>query len=110
MITSSDLLNFNVYKKEVHTGSDRGMRYRLGLEVKQEEVTDENGEQTTQEKKILAVYIWPEPYAFEKTDDAYKEKKEFEFSKEGQMEALAWLNQVREERDEYWESKRGIRI
>ncbi len=111
MITANDLLNFNVYKKEPHTGSDRGMRYMLRKEEIALPVLDESGTQVIDEEgnpsveKInkLAVYVWPEPYCFEKTQDELKTRIEFEFSPKGQSEALAWLNAVREERNDEWE-------
>lgn len=118
MITSADLLNFNVYKKEPHTGSDRGMRYMLRKEEKALPVLSENGEPELDEEgnpkvdkvNVLAVYIWPEPFAFEKTSEELKERAEFEFSRNGQNEALEWLNQVRSDRNDYWEEHIGIRV
>lgn len=103
MITMADILNFNVYKKEAHTGSDRGMRYRLGCEEIVEKIQTESGEEQEEKKKVLAVYIWPEPFAFDQTKDEQKERKEFPFSREGQKQALEWLNKTREERSAYWQ-------
>lgn len=104
MITESDILNFNVYKKEVHTGSDRGMRFQIGLEEEKIEETDENGETVTKSNKVLAVYVWPEPFAFDKTKEDKKLRKVFDFSTDGQKQALHWLNKIREEYKEYWDA------
>lgn len=118
MITSQDLLNFNVYKKEPHTGSDRGMRYMLRKEEKEipvldeaaKPVLDEEGNPKVDKVNVLAVYVWPEPYCFEKTDESFKERTEFDFSKGGQEAALVWLNEQRTSRNDYWEEHIGIRV
>lgn len=118
MITETDLLNFNVYKKEPHTGSDRGMRYMLRKEEKEKPILSENGGQAVDEEgnpkveklTVLAVYAWPEPFSFEKTSEELKQREEFAFSVAGQKEALLWLNQLRASKNDYWEEHIGFRV
>ena len=68
MITSDDILSLNFYNYgNPFTGSYQGMRYRI---IKQKEAKDEEGN-ILKEEGLLAV-IWPEPFAYEKTQDALK--------------------------------------
>lgn len=48
------------------------------------------------------VYIWPEPYCFEKTADEKKVSKQFEFSEEGKISAIQWMNEEYEKRKDEW--------
>ena len=36
--------------------------------------------------------IWPEPFAYEKTQDALKTTQLFPFSEEGKAQVIEWLN------------------
>lgn len=80
-------VSLNFIKKEVFTGSDSGMRYRL----------EKSGD------NILA-FVWPEPYNFLKTDSMLKTSETFPLTKEGKEEAVNWLNEQRVKRAELWES------
>lgn len=80
MLTRSDFLSLNFVKKEDYPGSYQGLRYLLHQEV-------------TEDDKKLKVYIWPEPFGFEATEDEKKESKEFEFSEKGLLEAIDWINE-----------------
>jgi len=80
-------VSLNFIKKEVFTGSDSGMRYRL----------EKSGD------NILA-FVWPEPYNFLKTDSMLKTSESFPLTKEGKEEAVNWLNEQRVKRAELWES------
>lgn len=73
-------------KKEPFSGSHHGMRYFV-----------------TAKDDILSVFIYPEPWSFEKTPDSRKERRDFSFTQEGLDEAIAWLNQSFEDRRSYWE-------
>ena len=85
MITSDDILSLNFYNYgNPFTGSYQGMRYRI---IKQKEAKDEG---------LLAV-IWPEPFAYEKTQDALKTTQLFPFSEEGKAQVIEWLNASWEE-------------
>lgn len=55
--------------------SYNGMRYQ----VEQAAGEQEDG---SSDKK-LKVYVWPEPFCFEKTPDKYKQTMEFGYSEEG---------------------------
>ena len=80
-------VSLNFIKKEVFTGSDSGMRYRL----------EKSGD------TILAT-IWPEPYAFNATEDSLKTKESFPLTPEGKDEAVEWLNSQHEVRATLWYS------
>ena len=80
MIERKDVMPVNFIKKENFTGSYKGMRYRM-----------EKGEQ--EEKTVLTVTAWQEPYGYMATPDEQKIKENFEFSEEGIVEGVAWLNE-----------------
>lgn len=83
-------VSLNFIKKEVFTGSDQGMRYRL----------EKSGDN-------ILVWAWPEPYNFLKTDASLKVSETFPLTMEGKDEAVAWLNEQLERRAELWESVNG---
>ena len=83
-------VSLNFIKKEIFTGSDAGMRYRL----------EKNGDN-------MLVWAWPEPYNFIKTDDALKVSETFPLTIEGRDEAVEWLNNQRQLRSQLWESVNG---
>ena len=85
MIMRKDVMPVNFLKKENFTGSDRGMRYRM-------EKTD--GE----EKTVLTVTVWPEPYGYDATSEEKKTRKQFDFSEEGLEQGVEWLNKMKRER------------
>ena len=89
MIETSKV-SFNFIKKEVFTGSDSGMRYRL----------EKSGD------NILA-WAWPEPYCFAKTLDELKVSETFPLTPDGKEEAVAWLNEQLTLRAQMWESVNG---
>lgn len=66
MIMRKDVMPVNFLKKENFTGSDRGMRYRM-------EKTD--GE----EKTVLTVTVWPEPYGYDATSEEKKRESSLTF-------------------------------
>jgi hypothetical protein len=84
MITRSEFLSLNFVKKEDFTGSHKGLRFLL----RQEAVEDE---------KKLRVFIWSEPLGFAATPDEEKKSELFEFSEEGLLAAIAWMNANYEE-------------
>lgn len=59
------------------------------------EAKDEEGN-ILKEEGLLAV-IWPEPFAYEKTQDALKTTQLFPFSEEGKAQVIEWLNASWEE-------------
>lgn len=78
-------LNYFTYKK-AFTGSYGNMRYRI---IRMEK--EETGE------AVLSVAVYPQPYCWEETDEDKKQIREFEFSDEGRLQMIAWLNQKIEE-------------
>lgn len=86
MIERPELLALDFYKSRPFTGSDKGIRYRIGKEERQQGEGEES-------KTVLTAYIWPEPFCFEVTPDEKKGSRDFEFSEEGLCEAIAWLNE-----------------
>lgn len=74
----------NYLKKESFTGSYQGMRFKM-LKAQVGE-----GEE---EKTVLRVIHWPEPYGFEATADELKTVIEVSFDEEGIQEGIFWLNQ-----------------
>ena len=90
---ADDILSLNFYNYgNPFTGSYQGMRYRI---IKQKEAKDEEGN-ILKEEGLLAV-IWPEPFAYEKTQDALKTTQLFPFSEEGKAQVIEWLNASWEE-------------
>ena len=85
MITSENK-SINFIKKEDLTGSYKGMRYLM-----------------KRKDEMLITYIWPEPFCFNKTEEALITSKEFELSTEGKDAAIAWLNEQYETRKPYWD-------
>lgn len=83
-------VSLNFIKKEVFTGSDEGMRYRL----------EKKGDK-------LFANVWPEPYNFIKTDEALKVSESFELTPEGKEEAVKWLNEQKLTRAKLWDRVHG---
>lgn len=75
----------NYIKKETQSGSYQGMRFSF---FKAEEG--------------LGVTVYPEPFCLEMTAEEKRTTRTFAFSKEGLEEAVAWLNELYEEKREYW--------
>lgn len=89
MIEDENVLSIGFLKKQVYTGSYKGMRYLL---------RKEGGEET-----VLKAIIWPQPANFETSAPESRTENTFPFTKEGRVEAIAWLNQSWEEKKEFWE-------
>ena len=83
MLKREDILSLSYLKKTSYSGSYQGIRYLLRKEEQEEAA-------------VLAVYAWPEPYAFEHTPEEQKERCEVEFSEAGVCRAVDWLNEYRE--------------
>ena len=83
-ITAEDIMHIGFLKKSCFTGSSEGMRYRL-----EKSASGEDGE----ERSGLLATVWPEPYAFEHTEESRKKRERFSFSEEGLERARQWLNE-----------------
>lgn len=79
MIQREDILSMEYLKKTEYTGSHQGMRYRL------EEISMEEG-------KKLKVTVWPEPFNFFTTPEEEKQSELFDFSEDGIVDAIGWMN------------------
>ncbi len=86
MIDLKDIMPISFLKKEPFTGSYQGMRYRM------EKAEIPVGENSDEKKTALALCIWPQPFCYDKTDEAQKTRETFEFSSEGLALAVDWLN------------------
>lgn len=74
-------------KKEPFSGSHNGMRYFF---------------QCDDSKETFFVYIYPEPWSFEKTPDEEKEKASFPLTEEGMDAAINWLYEQFDMQKERW--------
>ena len=63
------------------TGSSAGKRYRI-LHCKEEDSTE-----------MLKVWIWPEPFAFEHTEEESMQIRTFAYSQDGYEQMLSYLNE-----------------
>lgn len=79
-----DLFTLSYYKAQPYTASSNGTRLRLTKEFK------EDGEEKIPYFKLC---LWPEPFAFHKTPEEKKTYFEFEFSEEGILEIINFLNE-----------------
>ncbi|MGN0297736.1 MAG: hypothetical protein ACI4C1_00885 [Lachnospiraceae bacterium] len=94
MIDRQDVMNINFLKKSRFTGSCEGMHYLLH----KKEVEDTS--------KLEAV-IWPGPFIYDKTPDEKKERKLFEFTKEGVDMAVEWMNEQFVQQSARWEEEKN---
>ena len=90
-IPLSELYSYTHYLYgEAFLGSHQGMRFRLSREPL-ENVTFRKKEEWAKDASFL-LYIWPEPFSFEKTADDDKQSFTFPFTEEGLKEAVECLN------------------
>ena len=117
-IEATEIMHIAFLKKETFAGSSEGMRYRFskvvyhdpdtGLLKKIEAgeadypVDKKTGEKIlnpTIERNTLGVWVWPEPFSFEKTPEEKKIFKEFDFKEDGVIEGLKWINEQKKTHD-----------
>jgi hypothetical protein len=100
MVEIESVLSFNFYTYgKPFTGSDHGKRFRIVKEERElpgepkEELPD--GEEAEVKKEnVLAVCIWPEPFAYDKTGEEKKIRRDFPFTEEGLIESVAFINET----------------
>lgn len=63
-------------KKEPFSGGHHGMRYFLRCD---------------ESKETFSVYVYPEPWSFNKTPEEDRQSASFPLNDEGMDEAIAWL-------------------
>lgn len=74
-------------KKEPFSGGHNGMRYFF--------CSDES-------KETFSVFVYPEPWSFDKTPEEEKQSASFPMSDEGMDGAIAWLWEIYESQKEKW--------
>jgi len=83
-ITRHDLLPVSFLKKSVYTGSREDLRYR----IEKKEIGED-----PDIRKVLRVYTWRTPFAFDCTPAEEITEKDFAFSDPALDEIVAYLNQ-----------------
>ncbi len=89
---------------EAYFGSHKGMRYRLARDPL------ENVKFVPVDKRepaTLKATVWPEPYAYGKTDPSLMISDHFEVSQKGLEEAVEWINKQYEDRKDEWNDHIG---
>lgn len=86
--------------KNIYSGSEEGMRYRLTPGKRK--VAGEDGTET--EQSILTVDIWPDPWTLEFTDPALRRQETFPLSDEGRAQAADYLAQLYQAEADRWRS------
>lgn len=80
---------------EAFTGSDGNLRYRIGREpLENIFFTPEKRAEGT-----LRFTVYPGPYSYEVTPDEQKIVKDFEFSEEGLVDGIEWINMLKSSGD-----------
>ena len=90
MIDHGTLLSIPFLKKSRFTGSDRGMRYSI-YKIEEENET------------FLEAAACPGPFSVDFTKPELFTKKRFSFDDEGRAAAVDWLNELYEEKREFFE-------
>lgn len=84
MIDRSRLLSLGYYKKAASfTGSDKNKCYKI-----------ERFREEDSEVDLFKATIWPGPFSSENTPDEQKQSKLAEFTEEGLMELVDWMNSL----------------
>ncbi len=97
MIEEKDLYGIKHYLYgEAFYGSDRGMRFRLAREPLKSVIYCSEEERQADDPKLRAA-VWFGQLSYEKTPEEEVVSKDFEFSESGFKEAVAWLNDEREQ-------------
>lgn len=94
MIKREDILSMEYLKKTEYTGCHKGMRYRLECV-------------SSEERKRLKATVWPEPFNYLMTPETDKQSAEFDFSEDGVVDAVAWMNDRLFEDRERWRKASG---
>ena len=84
MLERSGFMPVNYLKKESFTGSYLGMRFKM---------TKAQVGEGEEEKTVLRVFHWPEPYGFEATAKELKQSVDTSFDEEGIQAGITWLNE-----------------
>ncbi|MEE1087094.1 MAG: hypothetical protein U0L05_08050 [Schaedlerella sp.] len=82
-------------KKEPFSGEHHGMRYFFCAD---------------DDKTSFSVYIYPDPWSFEKTPDKEKESSSFPMTEEGMEQAIEWLFQMYKNQLDKWHTAHENRM
>ena len=93
--------------KNRYSGNEAGMRYLL-TPTKRTVPDPEGGEGAEKEEAILAVDIWPDPWALDKTDPALRRHEEFPLSDEGRAAAAQCLEEAYNAEPDRWKNLPSI--
>ena len=92
MVDIKDVLSFNYYTyKQPFTGSDKGKRYRIVRFEK--EIQREEGAEPSKEL-VFQVALWKDYLSYENTPKEEIQIKEFEFSPNGLIKVVDWINET----------------
>ena len=100
------LLHYFLCKND-YSGNEAGLRYRL-TPGKRTVPDPEGGEGAEKEEAILAVDIWPDPWALDKTDPALRRHEEFPLSDEGRAAAAQCLEEAYNAEPDRWKNLPSI--
>ena len=93
--------------KNLYSGNAAGMRYLL-TPTKRTVPDPEGGEGAEKEEAILAVDIWPDPWALDKTAPALRRHEEFPLSDEGRAAAAQCLEKAYNAEPDRWKNLPSI--
>ena len=93
--------------KNLYSGNEARMRYLL-TPTKRTVLDPEGGEGAEKEEAILAVDIWPDPWALDKTDPALRRHEEFPLSDEGRAAAARCLEEAYNAEPDRWKNLPSI--
>lgn len=94
VIDKKNFIGINYVSGGNFHGSMKGMRYRFHCEK-------------VEELKTLEVCIWPEPFCFEKTEEALKQVTTYTFDEQGLEEGIAWVNEQYVAQQELWKTAKS---
>lgn len=89
MLKKETFVPIQFFKKEVYTGSMKGMRYRVSKD----------------DQEFEAV-VYPQPYCYEATPEEQKIRAVFPFSEEGREQVVDWINKQYEENLTMWKDRK----
>lgn len=97
MIDENEVLPFNFFQYGgTYSGGHKGMRYMITRKGEKPDYS-------------LCASVWQGPYASTSVDQEAITEKEFEYSKEGRIEAILWLKEMYDTRIDEWNSAPSIR-
>ena len=92
MVDIKDVLSFSYYTyKQPFTGSDKGKRYRIVRLEK--DILGEDGIETSKET-VFQVSLWKDYLSYENTPKEEMKIKEFDFSSDGLIKVVDWINEM----------------